>query len=242
MDLENELRQAMAEHVTEVSAPRSLASDAKRRHHRTVRRRTALAVGVAGVAVGVAMVPAYQSFRPQTVGADGQGGGKHGGGVTGSLPATPAPSVTPRSGSPKAGSNGAHPPAKPRHSPSPRGSGLAMAERLLGYLPQGLTAKPCETDHVGSKETTVCRWTGSGGWIEVRLVRGGGLTAPTDLGLTPPMAKQSTVHDHPALRSAGPPIPSQVMWIERHGLGVWVSVSPSLGDRLLRVADGVNVS
>jgi hypothetical protein len=117
-----------------------------------------------------------------------------------------------------------------------------MAKSLLGYLPQGLTAKPCETGHVGSKETTTCRWTGSGGWVEVRLVRDSGLAAPADLGLAPPMATQSTVHQHPALRAVGPAIPSQVMWIERHGLGVWVGVSPSLSDRLTRVANSVNVT
>jgi hypothetical protein len=242
MDLENELRQAMAEHVTEVSASGTLASDAKRRHHRTVRRRTAFAVGAAGVVVGVAMIPAYQSFRPQTVGADGPGGGKHGQRATGTLSAAPTPTVDARSGAPNAGSNGVHPSSKSKHPSSPRGSGLAMAKVLLGYLPQGLTAKPCKTDHLGSKETTTCRWTGSGGWVEVRLVRDSGLTVPTDLGLAPPMAKQSTVQGRPALRGGGPAIPSQVMWIERHGLGVWVGVSPSLSGRLTRVADGVNVT
>jgi hypothetical protein len=242
MDLENELRQAMAEHVTEVSASRTLASDAKRRHHRTVRRRTAFAVGAAGIVVGIAMIPAYQSFRPQTVGADGQGGGKHGQRATGTPSAVPSPTVDARSGTPNAGSNGAHPSGKPKHPSNPRGSGLAMAKALLGYLPQGLTPKPCETDHTGSKETTTCRWAGSGGWVEVRLVHDSGLMDPTDLGLAPPMAKQSTVHHQPALSAGGPAIPSQVMWIERHGLGVWVGVSPSLSDRLTRVANGVNVT
>jgi len=242
MDLENELRQAMAEHVTEVSAPRTLASEAKRRHHRTVRRRTAFAVGAAGIVVGIAMIPAYQSFRPQTVGADGQGGGKHGQRTNGSVSVTPTPTANVRSSSPKPGSNGTHPSAKPKHSSSPRGSSLATARAMLGYLPQGLTAKPCETGHLGSRETTTCRWAGPGGWIEVRLVRDGGLTVPTDLGLAPPTAKRSKVHDHPALRGGGPAIPSQVMWIQRHGLGVWVGVSPSLSDRLTQVANGLNVT
>src|SRR4051812_8084278 len=115
MDLENELRQAMAEHVTEVSAPRSLAADAKRRHHRTVRRRTALAVGAAGLVVGVAMIPAHQSFRPQTVGADGKGGTKHGVRTTVTPPsASPAP-TTPKAhpASPKSGSKGSP------HAPKP---------------------------------------------------------------------------------------------------------------------------
>src|SRR3954469_16236923 len=97
MDLENELRQAMAEHVTEVSAPRSLAADAKRRHHRTVRRRGAFTVGAAALVVGVAMVPAYQSFRPQTVGNNGRSGAKHGARTTVTPSPTSSAPATPRS-------------------------------------------------------------------------------------------------------------------------------------------------
>jgi hypothetical protein len=243
MDLEDELRQAMAEHVTELSAPRTLAADAKRRHHRTVRRRTAFAVGAAGVVVaGIAMIPAYQSFRPQTVGADGHEGQKHGQRATAAVSATPAPHVEGQSGSPDIRSNGPRPSVKPKHSPGSRGLPLGAAKTLLGYLPPGLTASPCESDNVGTKVTTTCRWSGSGGWIEMRLVHDGGLNVPADLGLAPPMAKQSEVHNRPALRGGGAGVPSQVMWIERHGLGVWVEVSPSLGDRLTRIAEGVNVT
>lgn len=243
MDLENELRQAMAEHVTELSAPRTLAADAKRRHHRTVRRRTAFAVGAAGVVVvGIAMIPAYQSFRPQTVGADSHRGQKHGQRTTAAVSATPTPRVAGPSGSPGIRSSGPHPSVKPKHSPGSHELPLSPAKSLLGYLPPGLTATPCESGHVGAKETTTCRWSGSGGWIEVRLVRDGGLKIPADLGLVPPMAERSEVHNRPALRGGGMAVPSQVMWIERHGLGVWVEVSPSLGGRLTRIAEGVNVT
>jgi hypothetical protein len=240
MDLENELRQAMAEHVTEVSAPRTLASEAKRRHHRTVRRRTAFAVGAAGlVVVGFAMIPAYQSFRPQTVGADGQGGGKHGGQTAGTPPAPPTPSVEPHTGSPGSGSNGSRHAPKPKHPSSPRGPGLSAVKALLGYIPSGINpGKTCQSDH-DSKETTTCRWSGSAGWIEVRLVHDRGLKSPGDFGLAPPMARQFQVNGHDALLSE---LPSQVMWIERPGLGVWVGVSPSLSDSLTRVAEGVNVT
>jgi hypothetical protein len=243
MDLENELRQAMAEHVTEMSAPRSLASDAKRSHHRTVRRRTAFAVGAAGVVAAVAMIPAYQSIHSRTVGADGPGGKKQGQRATGTLSAVPTPTVDGRSGSPSTGSKGSRSSAKPKHSSSRQGPDLGIAKSLLGYLPQGLTpGKSCGTEQAGSKETTTCRWNGAGGWVEVRLIRASGLKSPADLGLAPPLAKHDTVHGHPALRSDGPAFPSQVMWIERKGLGVWVGVSPSLGDSLTRVADGVNVT
>jgi hypothetical protein len=242
MDLENELRQAMADHVTEVSASRTLASEAKRRHHRTVRRRTAFAVGAAGVVVAVAMIPTYQSIRPQTVGADGPEGGKHGQPAPGALPVSPTPTADARSNSPGAGSNGSRSPAEPRRSAGSDEPGLGTVKSLLGYLPKGLMSKPCTTDHTGSRETRTCRWTGSGGWVEVRLVRDSRLKGPADLGLAPPMAEKFRVHDHPALRTDGPALPSQVMWIERHGLGVWVGVSPSLGSSLTRVANGVNVT
>jgi hypothetical protein len=241
MDLENELRQAMAEHVTEVSAPRSLAAEARRRHHRTVRRRTTLAVGAAGLVVaGVVMVPAYQSFHPRPVGADGQGGTKHGARTTGTPPpASPVPSPKPHTASPGSGSKGSqHPPAS-KHPSSGHVPGVGALTSPLGYLPVGIgPGKTCDTDHVGAKETTSCRWSGPGGWVEVRLVRSGALRDPADLGLAPPMAKRSQIHDHPALVSR---LPSQVMWIERPGLGVWVGVSPSLNGSLMRVAEGVNV-
>jgi hypothetical protein len=244
MDLEDELRQAMAEHVTEVSAPRTLAAEAKRRHHRTVRRRTAFAVGAAGLVVAVAMVPAYQSFRPQTVGADGPGGRSRSPRPTGS-PAPPAtPSPNGRTPSPATGSTGSHSsgiPAKRPESPQSPGA-AAVVKVLLGYLPKGIDpAKTCTTDHSGARETTTCRWSGSGGWIDVRLIRASGLSGPADLGLVSPMAEQIKVNGHPALRDGAPGMPV-VTWIERHGLGVWVGVSPSLSDRLTQIAEGVHVT
>jgi hypothetical protein len=242
MDLENELRQAMADHVTEMSAPRTLAADAKRRHHRTVRRRAAFAVGAAGVIVAAGMIPAYNTIRPQTVGADDPSGGKHGQQTSRTLSAPPTPSVDARSSSPGAGSKGSRPSVRPKHPSSARLPSLGTVKALLGYLPHGLTAKPCTTEHSGSKQTKTCRWSGSGGWIEVRLVRDGGLKVPSDLGLAPSMAKAFPVHGHPGLRADGPALPSQVMWIERHGLGVWVGVSPSLAGSLTRIAEGVNVT
>jgi hypothetical protein len=244
MDLENELRQAMADHVTEMSAPRTLAADAKRRHHRTVRRRTAFAVGAAGVVAAVAMIPAYQSFRPQTVGADGPGGQKHRQQTTGTRSASSAPTTPSVASSPSAGSNGgAHSSVKPTPSASSQSSASSAAKTLLGYLPPGIDpAKTCQTAHTGSKETTTCRWTGSSGWVEVRLVRDSGLKVPSDLGLAPPTSKRITLGNHSALRSIGPAITSQIMWIQRHGLGVWVGVSPSLKSSLIRVAESVSVS
>jgi hypothetical protein len=242
MDLENELRKAMADHVTEVSAPETLAADARRRHHRTVRRRTAFAVGAAGVIVAAGMIPAYHTIRPQTVGADGPDGRRHGQQTTRTLSASPTPSVDARSGSPGAGSKGSHPAGRPKRPSGAPDPGLGAVKALLSYLPHGLTTKPCTSTHTGAKETKTCRWSGSGGWIEVRLIRDGGLKNPSDLGLAPPVAKAFRVHGHPGLRTDGPAVPSQIMWIERHGLGVWVGVSPSLGGSMTRIAEGVNVT
>jgi hypothetical protein len=243
MDLENELRQAMAERVTDVSASRTLAHEARRRHHRTVRRRTAVAMTAAGLVVAVAAIPTYQSFRPQTVGADGPESRHHGHHSAGSP--TPSLSPSPQGGRPTppaAGRPGSHSPGSPtQHPASPRGHESILPKALLGYLPPGIDpAKTCNTQHVGSRETTTCRWTGSTGWIEVRLVRDRGLSGPADMGFAPPMARNGLVHGHPALRGDAPAMPRQIMWIERSGLGVWVGVSPGLNDRLMRVADGVH--
>jgi hypothetical protein len=242
MDLEDELRQAMAEHVTELSAPRSLASEAKRRHHRTVRRRTVMAVGAAGLVVAAGMIPAYQSFRPETVGSNGHEGREH----------TPRPSASPartslspgrdgRSGAPVPGSTGSHSPGTPAKGPTGSHGALGAIKVVLGYLPAGVSpTKNCSTTKAGARETTTCHWAGSAGWIDVRLVRDKGLNAPDDLGLTPPMPVHDLVNGHKALRASG--LPSQVMWIERQNLGVWVGVSPTLSDRLTRVADGVHIT
>lgn len=244
MDLENELRQAMAEHVSEMSAPRALAAEAKRRHHRTVRRRTAFVVGAAGVVVGVAMIPTYQSFRPQTVGADGRAARQHGSHASGSRSASepPAPTATARPDETVTGLRSSQPSARPRHSSTAHAPIVGSAGSLLGYLPPGIDPdKTCQTSDLNARQTTTCRWSGSGGWVEVKLVRDGGLQSPADLGLAPPTAIPSQVHGHPALRGGGPTIPSQIMWVERRGVGVWVSVSSSLRSSLTRVAEGVNV-
>lgn len=249
MDLEDELRQAMAEHVTGVSAPRTLAHDARRRHQRTVRRRTTFAVAAAGIVVAIAVVPTYQAVHPQQpVGNTGPvgrrtGGGDHGG-AAGIV--TPAPSSSQRgiSATPSATRSGtARPEAKPssRHpSSGTLGTVPGTVKALLGYLPTGIDPdETCQDQHAGQRRTTTCRWTGPAGWIEVRLVRDDSLTGPADMGFAPPMAEHAQVHGHAALR--GTATFAQVMWIERKGLGVWVGVGPGLTAKLMRVAEGVEV-
>jgi hypothetical protein len=247
MDLENELRQAMAEQVTGMSAPRTLAHDAKRRHQRTVRRRATVAVAAAGIVVAVAMVPTYQAIRPQPVGAPGPGGRQSGGGPragtdTTTRPATPGGGS--RSAAPKPTGEPTHAAVPPSRHPAGTHSAVAgVARSLLGYLPAGIRPDgKCDTQDAGHRKTTLCRWTGPAGWIEVRLVHDGTLVSPADMGLAPAVPKYTVVHGHTALRGDGPATLSQIMWIERSGLGVWVGVSPGLSGSLADVADGVHTS
>ncbi|GAA4621290.1 hypothetical protein GCM10023196_008600 [Actinoallomurus vinaceus] len=243
MDLENELRQAMAEHVTGVSASGTLAHDAKRRHQRTVRRRATIAVAAAGVVVAIAVIPTYQAINPQTVSNPGPEGGhkKSGGGMT-ATQVTPSPSASSKtkSASPSASASApGHSSARPSRHPS-SGSHVDVpgaAKALLGYLPVGIDpTESCDGTKTGGRRITTCRWTGPAGWIEVRLVRDATLRKPADMGFAPPTAEHAEVHGHTALRTAGF---GQVMWIERSGLGVYVGVSPTLGTQLMHIAEGV---
>ncbi|MEV5746504.1 hypothetical protein AB0L00_01695 [Actinoallomurus sp. NPDC052308] len=248
MDLEDELRQAMAEHVTGMSAPGTLAHEAKRRHQRTVRRRATVAVAAAGVVVAIAVIPTYQAIRPQPVSAPGPEGRHHGtGGATTTGSAAPSPSAARSSGStaPSAGPSATtRPGSRPSRHPSNGTHGTVpdIGRALLAYLPAGIDPHDtCHTASTGARRTTTCRWTGPAGWIEVRLVRDDTLKGPGDMGFTPSAAQHTEVHGHTALRAAASATFGQVMWIERSGLGVWVGVGPTLGTHLMRVAEGVRV-
>jgi hypothetical protein len=236
MDLEDELRQAMTEHVREMSASPEFADEAKRRHYRTMHRRAAIAVTAAGLVVAIAAIPTYHSFRPETVGSKGPGGQHRNTNVlTVPTPSPPAPILGGR-GTPEPGhSHTAVPPSHPSH-----GHITDALKAILGYVPAGIgSRKTCQTQREGTRETTTCRWTGSAGWIEVRVVRDSGLNAPADLGLATSLATKAVVNGHAGLLISA--VPSQLAWIEQHGLGVYVQVSQSLNDRLSAIADGVRV-
>lgn len=236
MDLENELRQAMADDVEDVSAPRSLASDVRRRHRRRVRRRGVAVGAAAGIVAVVAAVPTFQAIHPREVGAHSPDPHHTGPGTasTRQLPASPPDRSPKPSDTPETPHHPARPPATSHtsaHSTPPRS--------WLSYLPTGIRPDAsCHTQHATAKSTTTCRWTGPAGWIELRLVHADGLTGPSDLGFTPPMPTSSRVHGHPALRSA---IPATVMWAERKGVGVWIGVAPSLSSTLLHIAEGAHI-
>jgi hypothetical protein len=240
MDLEHELREAMAEHVGGVSASETLAQDARRRHHRTVRVRTLAVCAAAAAVVLAAGMPAYQAFRPEPVGAPARtpGGAPAGGpGLTSQQPVQktlPAESRT----------TSAEPPdgTAPAPARSPRRDGGLLGRSFLTYLPPGLRQTgPCATTRDGNRRTTSCRWSGPAGVIELELVRGSALGGPADLGSMTSLASPARVHDQPALRGDLVPGGSQVAWIERPDVGVWLGVGASLNEQLMRIAEGVRV-
>jgi len=225
MDLENELRQAMAEHVADVSAPESLAAEARRGHHRTVRVRALTITAAAAAVAAIAALPAYQAFRPEPVGAPGRApSGAPARGLAPSAPkpveAPATPSTTARSTSVAAPPDTAQPPSAPHSRSGVRG------HSLLTYLPSGLRRiTPCVTTTAPDRKTTSCQWVGADGLIEVKLIRGPSFGGPSDVGYMPPMPVPARVHDRPAIRGEWPDVGSQVSWVERPGVGVWVGVA-----------------
>jgi len=124
----------------------------------------------------MAMVPTYQAIRPQPVGAPGPGGRQPGGGskagaATTAQPSVPSgalPAATPKA----AGSTSRTAPAPARHPSGTHGTVSGVARSLLGYVPSGIRPDgTCDTQNAGARRTTVCRWTGPAGWIEVRVMR-----------------------------------------------------------------------
>jgi hypothetical protein len=244
MDLENELRQAMAEHVADVSAPESLAAEARRGYHRTVRVRALTISAVAAVVLAIAAMPAYQAFRPEPVGDPGRApSGTPAGGLAPSAPrpveAPATPSGPAKATTPAGRSGTIHPPA----APSSHAGGGRGGQSLLTYLPSGLRRlEPCATTKAADRQVTSCQWTGSGGLIEIKLIRGPSFADPSDIGYRPPMPVPARVHDRPAIKGEWPGVGSQVSWVERPGLGVWVGVERALNDQLMRIAEGVRVT
>jgi hypothetical protein len=65
---------------------------------------------------------------------------------------------------------------------------------------------------------------------------------PSDIGYLPSVPTPARVHDRPAVHGDWPDVGSQVSWVERPGLGIWVGVGRALNDRLMRIAEGVRVT
>ncbi|MDL4776330.1 hypothetical protein [Actinomadura xylanilytica] len=257
MDLEDELRAAMVEHVADASAPATLAGDVRGRYRRRVARiRVALGVGAAAV-VAVAIIPGYQSFRAGQVSTPAASDGPAGrGGPDEPGRAMPQPVPSRTSGAPApvpsrdiGGTESprpllSHPPGQGGPD-GPSGDG-GPAPGWMTYLPSGLRAlRPCAELEKGGRRTTNCRWSGTNGWVEVHITRGSGLAGPGDVidgaptaGGTP-VAGKDRVHGHPAVTTDRPDRGRQIAWVERPGVGILVLVGPALRDELLTVAEGV---
>lgn len=244
MDLEKELRQAMAEHAAESSAPTTLVADVRRRHHRRVMRiRTTVGVA-ATVGVAIAMVPTYNAFRVQVAPAGATGS------PTDGRPSTTAVQSAPPS-APAPGPTGATAPAAPGATAKPStrapgqtggaapSSGVLPVRRWLAYVPQGLRqTEPCLDRNSGGKHTTTCEWTGPGGRIEVRLVRGSDLTKPEEILAVPGVPRYTSVHGRRAITLIRPDGAAQLVWVDRPGVGVLMTVSAPLRTELKKIAEG----
>jgi hypothetical protein len=247
MDLESELRKAMAEQVAGATASQSLVTDVKRRHRRR-KARVHAAAGVAAASVAaLALVPTYQSFRATPAG-DTETTRPSNTVSALRLPERPPASGLPESPSPQ-GRSEAGASQKPeargpsgdgQAPPKPGAGGVAGAlPKWITYLPDGLAATgPCAVSGDADRTTTTCAWRGSGGWVEIALVKGG-LTGPQDLMRAPGIPGRTSVHGMPALTGDRPDSSRQISWLARHGVGVTVTASGSAKDRLMRIAEGV---
>ncbi|GGV10579.1 hypothetical protein GCM10010182_33330 [Actinomadura cremea] len=251
MDVEDELRRAMAERVAGTRAPRSLAADVRRRHRRRrARVRTAAAVAGASV-VALALVPTYRSIQPAPAGAPettATGSGGSGPGAPERVPAPAAPGASesakgrtspdPRTARPSAGGPDEPDPVRPRVEPS--------FPAWLTFLPDGLAAaRPCavERDTAGTartvRTTTTCEWRGDPGWVRVRLVEGTGIGGPEDLAPAVGVPSRTSVRGIPALAGAAPGDGRQISWLPRPGVGATVQAGGAVTADLMRVAEGI---
>ncbi|MBT2210349.1 MULTISPECIES: hypothetical protein [Actinomadura] len=251
MDLESELRKAMAEQVATATAPPSLVADVRRRHRRRVTRiRVGMGVAAASVAA-VAFVPTYHSFTATPAGAPESGRPSTGVSVLQrpeEPPAPGAPAPSPAKGKPGAGpthgSPGAHPsgggsegrPAKPGPPP------VRGLPDWVTFLPDGLTpSEPCASTGEDGRRTTTCAWHGPSGWVEVAIVRGTGFGIG-DLAPVRGVPGHTSVDGTPALTSDVPGsgrAGRQVSWLARPGVGVIVRAGGSAEGQLMRIAEGV---
>jgi hypothetical protein len=248
MDLESELRQAMAEEVAEAAAPPTLVGDVRRRYRR---RRTRIRVGV-GVAaasvVALALIPGHQPFQAGTVGANGD---PDGAGRTeaprspGSSPATGIPEAPVAPGRPAPGSGSGAPsgeasPAPGEPTPSGGTRGTVRLPEFVTFLPPGLSAdSPCATTAERKDKITICRWRGPDGWVEVRIVRGPDVRSPEDLITSPGVPRPAKVHGMRALTLERPGAGIMIAWMDGPGVGVTVAADGSVREQLMRIAEGV---
>ena len=207
MDLENELRQAMAEHVTEMSAP----ADARVRGQAPpspygappdgVRDRRGRPGRRGRDDPGVSVVPPADRRCGRPGGQEARSAGHRlaagGAGRRRSGARSGSPSTEPRVHTRA---------AKPKHPSGLHGPDLGMrqvAARLPSpghQLEQDLPDRSTPARRRPRPAAGAVRADGS----RCASCATAALKVPADLGLAPPMAKQSPVHGHPALRGWWP--------------------------------------
>ncbi|SFO08017.1 MULTISPECIES: hypothetical protein [Actinomadura] len=246
MDLESELRKAMAEQVAETSASPSLVTDVKRRHRRR-RARVHAAAGVAAASVAaLALVPTYQSFRATPAGSSETARPTD---TVSALrlperPSAPGLPASPSSKGRPGTDSSPKPEARESSGGAPHKPGLGGAvgglPSWITYLPDGLASTgPCEVSGNAGRKTTTCGWRGGSGWVEIALVKGGGLTGPQDLMKSAGVPGRTSVRGTPALIGDRPGSARQVSWLARPGVGVTVTAAGTARDQLMRIAEGV---
>ncbi len=235
MDLESELRAAMASHVSGVEASSSLVSSVRQRHRR---RRTRIRAGVSALAVVVAasaLWPTYHGIRATPASNKG----------TMTPPAAPSTAAPVLPGSPRIPSG--HP-ASPTPGRTPSSATVGPHQTALpapgasslpgvswvSYVPAWLQqVGSCTKTQFGGLPTTRCRWTGGGDWLVVQVVKAPTLLRPEQLGV--PGFPSTTVHRQRAISTSG-----RLAWIERPGVGVLITSDPSLDPQLPKIADGIH--
>ncbi|GLW65958.1 hypothetical protein Arub01_42020 [Actinomadura rubrobrunea] len=251
MDLESELRAAMAEHTAGTTAPPSLAAAVRRRHRRrVVRIRVTVGTAAAAAAAAFVVTPAYHSMtRVDSAGVHTTPAGSPASPDRSASPPAPGLPASPPSGDRPGAGSSKRPAARPT-GPAMKGDGPdggpARIRRVgwVTYLPPGLAAEqPCvEHDERGGR-TTTCRWSGPPGWVEIRVVRGTGLSGPEDLYRGDPAVPQYTsVRGVRAAVTDRPDSGRQVAWMARPGVGAVVAAGGgSVRDQLMRIAEGVRL-
>jgi hypothetical protein len=248
MDLESELRQAMEEQVAEAAAPPTLVGDVRRRHRRR-QTRIRVGAGVAAAAVAVAVVaPGYQSFHASTVGANGEPDGRGRSPAPSTLnrpPGTGLPEAPVAPGQPAPGTAPSHAPGtnrpeQPGPTPSSGVAGVVRVPDWVNFLPSGLAVEtPCATTTEGKTTVTTCRWRGPDGLVEIRLVRGSEVGSPEDLIPSSGVPRPAKVRGLRALTVKRADERTQVVWLDRPGVGITVTADGPVRDQLIRIAEGV---
>lgn len=236
-DLEDELRLAMAEQVRDVEAPLSLAAEVRRGYHRRVRRRRVISIAALFGGLIVA-VPAYSAIAPHHP-KNGVRPRDHWARSAGPTPSAVDTGPVPR---PKGRGMPRRPEGPSRSSARSASAGpQTILGVILGYAPVGIRLDgSCPND---LRPMLTCRWNGADGQaIDITVVRSPVLLVPADLHVSVPVPRLIQVHGQQAILGDVLSGGSEVIWIERRGVGVIVSVTSTLRGNLTQIAEGLHIA